>query len=423
MIKVVEVEKYSLAEEIGILKDDILVSINDNNIEDFLDYQFFQAEENLKILVKRNDNNLNFETNKSYDENLGLFLETPHIKSCKNNCIFCFIKQNPKGMRKTIYFCDEDYRYSFMYGNFITLTDIKQKELERIASQRLSPLYISIHATDNEVRKKIFRHKEDDDLLSKLDFLTKNKIELYTQVVLIPGVNDGHILEKTISDLYIFKSSIRSVGIVPVGLTSHRKRLPKIENITPEFSKQLIKKDIEWQAKYKNIYNTPFVNIADEFFLMADKDFPNFEYYGDFEQIENGIGLCRDDIDRFLIEAKEFPTSISQKKRILFVTSTSGKIVLEKYIMPSLNKIENLSVELLEVENNFFGKSVTVSGLLTGSDILKNLSKSIDYDKIFLPPRCINTNGVMLDNLKPEDIQKELSTPVEVFNNNYLEII
>jgi len=424
MLKVIDITPDSPAEKIGALPGDIIISFNEEEVNDFLDYMFYQSEEYLEIHIQRDGQDLYSPIEKEYDEELGFVFEQPKIRGCGNKCVFCFIDQNPKGMREPIYFHDEDYRYSFLYGNFITLTNLKQKELTRIVRQKLSPLYVSIHATDAQVRKDIFCHKIDDQLMEKLEFLTSHGILIHAQIVLVPGMNDEEILDQTIEDLYKFKQEILSVAIVPVGLTKHREGLPELKSIDSEYSKVIIQDSEEWNKKYRNIEGDPFVTIADEFFIQADVKIPNTNYYGPYYQIENGVGLVREMLDDFNAEKDEFPVSIPNPKKVLFITGKMARPLLEKKIKPALDQIKNLDIEFLDIENKFYGELVTVSGLLTGQDILAQTKEiSANYDFLVLPPRCLNTDGVFLDDISPDELAKQLNVPIICSNNNFMEII
>jgi len=423
MLEIISVKKNSIAEQVGIKVNDYLVTMNNQIVNDFIDYRFFQAEENLEIQIKRNGKILSINVEKSYDDDLGIAFQDMKMRSCTNDCIFCFIKQNPPGMRKQIYLYDGDYRYSFLYGNFITLTNVNDNDLNRIVNQRLSPLYISVHATDSVVRKKIFRFNGEDHLIEKLEFLDKGRIELHIQIVLMPGINDGEILEKTIKDLYHFRESIKSVAIVPVGLTKHRKRLPQIRGVDSNYASKLIRHSRTWNRNYFNIEGDYFVYLADEFYLLADRPLPGRNSYGRFYQIENGVGLVREFIDNFKRQIRKLPGSIPEPKRVLFVTGTLAKPMLETYIISVLNSIQNLKVDVFPVVNKFFGETITIAGLITGRDIVEQLKLHHEYDLIYLPPRCVNDDSLLLDNMTPKDIQREVGIPVKVSNENYVEML
>jgi len=423
MIKILSVQNGSKADVAGIRANDYLTLLNGHEINDLLDYHFCQAEENLTITFSHNKSQHQVLIQKAFDEDLGIEVADLRVRACSNNCVFCFIKQNPPGMRRAIYFCDEDYRYSFLYGNYITLTDLNDKELSRIVEQRLSPLYISVHATEPEVRKSIFRFQSDDHLMEKIDYLHRNRIELHTQIVLVPGVNDGKIFEKTITDLYRFRDSIKTLALVPVGLTRHRKKLPHINPVTKELASEIVHRSEYWKRRYRNNEGDQFVYLSDEFYLLANQPFPITVHYGSYYQVENGVGLCRQLIDSVEQQRQDFPKTLSKPKRVGLITGKLAKPVLFDYLLPYLNMITNLTVEILAVTNHFFGKTVTVSGLLTGQDIIEQFPKSLKYDLIFLPPRCINEDGLLLDDMTPADIGKAVGSPVLIGSEDIVEMV
>lgn len=420
MVKIINVKNDSIAAGAGIRAADILISLNGQAVSDLLDYYFYQSEEVLDLVYERDGERRQIQIEKSYEEDLGLELEDFTLRSCSNNCVFCFIKQNPPRMRKQIYFCDEDYRYSFLYGNYITLTDLGETELARIAEQRLSPLYISVHATDPAVRKSIFRFKSDDRLMEKIEYLVENRIELHTQVVLVPGMNDGEVLNRTIADLYNYKRMIKSLAIVPVGLTRHRRHLPAITPVSSELAAALVRQSGDWNRNYQNNEGDPFVYLSDEFYLLAGEPFPGSDHYGPYYQLENGVGLCRQLIDSLKHSPK---ISLAASEKICLITGKLAEPVIREFVLPYLNRITNLQAEVVSIENTFFGESVTVSGLLTGGDIIGQFPGNADYDCIFLPPNCINEDGLLLDDLRPEDIAGELKTTVKVGDYNIEEMV
>ncbi len=245
---------------------------------------------------------------------------------------------------------------------------------------------------------------------------------MHTQIVLVPGVNDGEILEKTIKDLYNFKNSIKSVAIVPVGLTKHRKRLPHIDPVDRELAQNVLEKEKVWQKKYRNNEEENFVYVADEIYLLADQKLPQAAHYADYYQIENGVGLSRKIIDEMLDNIHKSSYSPKSKTKILLVSGVLGSKVLREYVLPDLQKVPNLELNILPIKNKFFGESVTVSGLLTGQDIIDQVAEqSSQYDAVFLPPRCINHNGVLLDDVTPEEIEEKIGTKVVLAGTNILE--
>jgi putative radical SAM enzyme (TIGR03279 family) len=422
MIKIINIEPGSIAASVGIRTGDTLLSINKSEIRDLLDYHFHQAGEIISLVYLREGIESAVKIRKEYDEDLGIGVAPIKPKACSNDCIFCFIKQNPPGMRKTIYFCDEDYRYSFLHGNYITLTDLSDAELKRIVNLRLSPLYISVHATDSSVRRQIFRFKKDDRLFDKLSFLNRNRIELHTQVVLVPGYNDGSILSQTIDDLYRFKN-IKSLAVVPVGLTKHRIGLPPIKPVTAGQARDLICRLKAWNKYYRNSDAEPFVYLADEFFLLADKPLPSAKHYGMYHQIENGVGLIRQFLDNFKKQVQLLPKAVDKSRRILLLTGELAAPILERHLLPVLNSIDNLTVEIYPVINNFYGNTVTVAGLLTGGDIIEQFPKARHYDQVLLPPRCLNDDGILLDDLTPDDIQNAIDRAVAVGSDDFVEMV
>jgi len=422
MIEIKQVLKDSIAEDLGMEQGDKILSINGNTIEDFLDLHYYESEPLLVLIFQKDGQNYEIEIEKEQGRALGITPSRDDMTTCSNNCIFCFIKQNPPGMRRQIYVCDEDYRYSFLQGNFVTLTDARQEDLERIARQKLSPLYISIHATDPQARKQLFQFEDYIPILEKLEYLDQHNIEMHTQIVLVPGVNDGEILEKTIKDLYNFKNSIKSVAIVPVGLTKHRKRLPHIDPVDRELAQNVLEKEKVWQKKYRNNEEENFVYVADEIYLLADQKLPQAAHYADYYQIENGVGLSRKIIDEMLDNIHKSSYSPKSKTKILLVSGVLGSKVLREYVLPDLQKVPNLELNILPIKNKFFGESVTVSGLLTGQDIIDQVAEqSSQYDAVFLPPRCINHNGVLLDDVTPEEIEEKIGTKVVLAGTNILE--
>jgi putative radical SAM enzyme (TIGR03279 family) len=423
MIEIIRVAENSIAATGGIQDGDRLISINNQPVNDFLDLYFHQVDEKLRVRVLRNNRELTRNIRKEADEPLGIELAEPRLKACGNNCIFCFIRQNPPGMRRAIYFCDEDYRYSFLLGNYITLTNLTNDEMHRIMKQRLSPLYVSVHATDDEVRRRIFQLKRPDHLLEKIDYLTRNRIDLHTQIVLMPGINDDQVLENTLADLYVFRQSILSVAIVPVGLTAHREKLPVLQPVESTFARQFIKNVPRWDRQYLNRHAEHWVYPSDEFFLLAGVKIPGRSYYGSFYQIENGVGLVRDLLDDFARQRRRLPLSVPESRRVLFVTGTLAAPILRERIVPRLNQIKNFHVDVFPVINNFFGSSVTVAGLLTGRDILKQVKNAGDYDLIVLPPRLINEDGLLLDDIEPRQISEAWRKPVRVWDGDYRKLV
>ena len=421
MIEILNTESGTIAEELEIKSGDQLVSINGHPINDQLDYRFYSAEESLEILVKRDDEQIIFDIEKEIHEDIGLELAEMKMKSCGNSCVFCFVYQNPKGLRKPLYFKDEDYRFSFLYGHYVTLTTVTNDDLKRIVEQQLSPLYISVHATESETRKLLLGLKREDHLFEKIRYLVDGGIELHTQIVLCPGINDGKIFDQTVNDLQSFYPGVKSIAVVPVGLTRHRKNLYALHLHTREELQAMVDYTDEIRIEKRKQLGMSFVYLSDEFFIKSGLELPDAGYYDDFYQIENGVGEFRDMIDNFNQISDDLATEISKPIRLVWVTGKLAAETLEKYIIARLRKIRNLEIDIVPVENRFYGKAITVSGLLVGQDISAQVKSSGSGDLVLLPPRVLNHNGLFLDDWTLEQLQNELKVPCHVYKESLSE--
>jgi len=416
MLKIIEVAPESIGADLGLNPGDSIVRINDHEITDRLDYRFYVSDEAVDLQVVQSGESIVYEIEKDVDDQLGLKLEDMKLKACGNNCVFCFVYQNPKGLRKPLYFKDEDYRFSFMYGHYVTMTTLKEKELKRIVDQRLSPLYISVHATEEKVRRKLLGIKFEDHLLDKISYLTANGIELHAQIVLCPGFNDGVVFDKTVADLKQFYPGVRSVAVVPLGLTRYREgllemRMHSVQELRAEILHiNSIREDLSKEL------GDPFVYPADEFFIKAKQDLPPASYYGNFYQIENGVGEFREMIDQFEQEKKQMPKFLSRPVRLTLVTGTLAYEGLEHFFVNSISRIKNLEISLIPVENEFYGKSIEVSGLLVAQDIYARLKNESLGDLVLLPPRVLNEDGYFLDDWTVEKLEEKLSVPCHVYS-------
>ncbi len=416
-LRVLRVRKNSPAGEYDIRPGDELFSVNGQRVRDILDFQFHSTDASLHFLFRRNSIPFEVELIRSGDQDTGIEFDPMRFQCCGNHCIFCFIDQNPKGLRSTLYLKDEDYRLSFLFGNYVTLTRVDQEALDRIVAQRLTPLYVSVHTVDPNIRRKMLGLKKDDQLLEKLRYLIEHRIEVHGQVVLCPGLNDGEFLNETCETLSAFYPQFRSLSVVPVGLTKYRDRLPRIEGYNKESARMVIKQVEGYQKIFKKKTGESFVYLADEFYLLSGEKLPPEKHYGDFWQLENGVGQTR----HFLSEFEQFKRALPKKlevfRRYVIVTGVLAGPVLKRFIMPELRKIKNCEIELCVVSNRFFGESVTVSGLLTGQDILADLKK-MDSEAIFLlPGNCINEDKIFLDDLSPDNISEVLGRPVRTIEN------
>ncbi len=403
-IEIESVLPDSPADKAGLKPDDILLSVNSHPLHDAIDFMFFRSGARLLVEFSRGGikSRVQIKTDEGADP--GITIKPFKVKTCKNNCVFCFVKQLPKGLRKPLYVKDEDYRLSFLYGNYMTLSNIDSCDRKRIVEQRLSPLYISVHTTNKSLRNKMIGNPRASDIMKELKFFSGKKIRMHTQVVLCPGFNDGIELQNTIKDLYKFYPYVSSVAVVPVGLTMHRKQ--QIDPVTKEDAQRAVEIVAPFQKRFQKKHGDPIVYCSDEMYIKANINFPNLKDYGSMPQIENGVGM----VPLFLSQSKKIrlPKTISQDARnILTFTGTSFYPFLKKFI-DRLAEKEGLHVDVLPVENNFFGKTVTVTGLLTGRDIIKTLHDNIDSYKVLLVPDVAlkECEDIFLDNVSLKDVEE-----------------
>jgi putative radical SAM enzyme (TIGR03279 family) len=399
----------SPAARAGIMPGDVVTGIGDGPARDFIDLMYYGDSDRTVFTIRRNDEEKHVRVRMGGDSGIEFEPSPPQV--CGNRCVFCFIDQNPKGMRRTIYLKDEDYRYSFLYGSYVTLTALGDVDIERIVEQHLSPLYVSVHATDENARMKLLGLNKPDNLLEKMDRLLDAGIRLHTQIVVCPGINDGAVLEKTICDLREGSENVLSCAVVPVGLTCHRERLFPIFPVTAEGAKDIIRIVSALHDNYRKETGEGFVYSADELYLRAGLPVPSAEYYDDFPQIENGVGMVRQFLDCTVDLEDRLADGAAKTGRFVFVTGMSMAPFIGD-IAQRLSLVPGLMVRTVPVANEFYGETVTVSGLLTGGDMLRAL-KGIDPDEtVVLPPDCLNTDGLFLDDLTPDDLSRELGVPV-----------
>ncbi len=422
-MKVTKTEPNSIAETLGIKPGDKIVEINGQPLVDIIDYKYLICEEYLRLKLWRKGNLLEFSLRKAEDEELGIEFEPMTIRRCNNRCIFCFVDQLPPGMRPPLYIKDEDYRLSFLHGAYITLTAIANEDLSRIVRQKLSPLYISVHSTEPQIRSWMLSNPHAGDILEKIAFLSRGGIQMHCQIVLCPGINDGTHLQRTIADLSRFFPQVSSVSIVPVGLTKYRKTLPPLVSVDSRMAKDLVAKISHWQEQFRRRLGRRLVYLSDEFYLHADLPVPPARCYEEFPQIENGVGLARMFLDHFSAQLPHLPQRLSTPHRFILVTGVLASVFMRK-ITHQLNRVENLTAELVVVKNRFFGDSVTVSGLLTARDILCSLRETdLTGATVLLPPNCVNTDGVFLDDMSPVQIEEKLGVRVKVASYDLIKTI
>jgi putative radical SAM enzyme (TIGR03279 family) len=413
MITITSIKKGLTAEKKGLKPGDRIETINGQPVSDMLDFHLYASYLPLEICAIRGEKTfaVDVETVPQIMK-LGIEVEDLKIRHCGNRCLFCFVDQNPKGLRKTLYVKDEDFRYSYLYGSFCTLSKITGKDLLRIVRQQLSPLYISVHAVDNAVRVRLLGLKAEDNFLEKLHFLSDHGIELHTQIVMVPGINDGKVLKQTIETLFSIQG-VLSVAVVPLGKTKHRKGLPELPSVSREDAQKVVALVEKYQQAYYKKSDTRFVFAADEFYLKAGISVPPHKNYETYQQYENGVGLVRYFITKVQKESKEYPVKIKKPLTVLFVTGKSFLDTLNKYLIKKLNAIENLTASAAAAENKLLGPEVTVSGLLCGKDMIDAAVLSgVRADYIVIPETSLNTDGVTLDDMTVKDISKALKTKV-----------
>ncbi len=420
MLEILTVDPGSIADELGVQPGDRLLAVNGEPVNDLLDYLLEEPSELLHIEIERAGGELwELEIEHDSDDPLGLGLPHPEPKRCGNNCIFCFVHQLPRGMRQTLYVKDEDYRFSYLYGAYVTLTNLSEEDLQRILNKRLSPLYVSVHAADNALRQKLLGQRVPD-LMPLLQRLVDGGIEIHTQVVVCPGINDGEHLARTCRELVALAGKektlqprIKSLAIVPVGLTGHRQRLPDLRIHTRQEAAELVEWVEAQQAVLLKQVGTRFVFVADELYLKAEKDFPDLSAYEDLAQIENGVGM----IPLFRSQAVEVLDAVERLTlpSISMVTGASAAADIKSFCEELAEKC-GLDLRVHVVENRFFSGHVTVAGLLTGRDLLEQLAVDSLGDILMIPDVMLREGEeLFLDDISVSDLAEQLNVQVEVF--------
>ena len=401
---------------LGLKPGDRIEAIDGSRVRDIIDYRFKSSDENIVLRVRHKDRIEEYDIDKEYDDDLGLEFEDFRIRKCANDCIFCFVDQNPPGMRDALYFRDGDFRLSFLHGHYITMTNMGWKELKRIVDQRLTPLYISVHVTQPDKRLEMFLYGKDDNLLRKFEYLTENGIELHSQVVLCPNWNDGSFLEKTISDIHEFSPIARTLSIVPVGLTKHRENLPFIAPVTVEYAEKFIPFAQSLDKKYRLKDDRRFVFLSDEWFLMTGQDLPGVGYFEDSDLAENGVGQVPFFWEQWQAGMTNLNPKLDKPKTVTVCTGTLVENWFRSHWLPTLDSIDNLNINYIPIQNDFYGKDeVTVSGLLVGKDIINQLSGKDLGDKVIFSDRILSETGtVTLDDMSLKQISSAIGTPVVV---------
>jgi len=411
-IKILAVERASVAEEIGLNPGDRILEADGYEISDELSLRFYLSDEIINLLIRRpNGREEYLEADLSHGMVLGIKVEEFRTRSCNNACLFCFVDQLPPGVRPALKIKDDDYRLSFLHGNYITLTNLNAKDISRIIDQRLSPLYVSVHATDPDLRTQILGRKKADNLMRKVKKLVKHRIRLHVQIVLMPGVNDRKHLEKTVMDLRQYFPGVQSVAIVPLGLSDHGFPKDRLKPVTPAFCRKIIRQVTKWQDQFQSQTDETFVYLADEFYIQGGMDIPETRHYDDFAQIEDGVGMVRTYLDEFEIELSRLPKSRLSIRGTL-ITGQLFYPILQASIN-RLNRKLGSHLQVCEVKNIFMGETITVAGLLSGQDILKTLRGKDPGDFIVIPYECISrTEDILLDDCSLKDLSDSLGKPV-----------
>lgn len=409
MVRVSRVDEGGIAEAVGIVAGTELLSVNDRPVADFLDWEFLTAEEDLVIEAKQPDGErVIYELERLDGEPLGLALEPPSVRRCANRCEFCFIEGLPPGLRKNLYVRDDDYRLSFAYGNFATLSNVKEKDIARILEYRLSPLYVSVHATNLEARRVLLNNPRVPDVSAQLTRLAGGGIRFHCQMVIVPGLNDGDVLEQSLTDLWNLGDAVISCAVVPVGITQF-SHLYTGERMDVEAARKLVAHVTRWSDRAKRERGEAWVFGSDELYLNAEMALPPAEHYGDFAQIENGVGsitALRMRLDKGLRKAKRF-----DGERIGVVTG-SAMAELMPPLLEKLSRVTGAEFELIVAENSLFGPTITTAGLLVGADILRALESRTDLDFALIPAETINDDNIFLDDYTLDAVRSRISFPV-----------
>lgn len=417
--KITKILPNTIAAEIGFEPGDAIVAINGTRPRDLIDYQFLCADELLELeVIDTTGKTHHIEIEKDYDEGLGLEFDTAlfdNLIQCNNHCPFCFIDQQPPGKRQSLYLKDDDYRLSFLYGSYLTLTNLNQKEWARIEQMRLSPLYVSVHATEPEIRTRLLKNPRAGEILQHLKWFQKRRLQIHAQVVVCPGINDGIHLEKTLQDLAAFHKgeipAVASVAVVPVGLTKFRPTEDELISVTPEKAAEVIQQVRSLQDQFRTSLKSTFAWLADEWFLIAGEELPPESHYENYPQIDNGVGSIRSFLKQFNVAAQKLPAQVTPRK----FTWVVGNAVEKAFqpILKQLNQVEGLEVNMVALCSNYWGQAITVTGLLTGQDLLFGLQQKRLGDGVLLPAMMLKHGDTcFLDDMTVAELGWKLSTPI-----------
>ena len=419
----------SIAEELELEPGDVLLAVNDHEIEDVFDYHYYTNEEYLTVLVRKPDGEeWELEIEKEFEEDLGIEFESSLMddyRSCRNHCIFCFIDQMPPGMRETLYFKDDDSRLSFLQGNYVTLTNMSDHDIDRIIHYHLGPINISFQTTNPDLRCKMLHNRFAGDVFPKIRRLADAGIELNGQIVLCRDINDGAELERSISDMTSYLPALRSVSVVPVGLSKYREGLYPLKPFDAQSAGEVIDLIESWQKKIYPQYGVHFVHASDEWYLLAGRPLPEEERYDGYLQLENGVGMLRllkEEVEETLAEVK--PDVETPKRRVSIATGRLAGSFLKELGKRIETVHQNVTLQIFEIRNDFFGESITVSGLITGQDLIAQLKDQDLGDELLLPTNMIRSGErVFLDDLTIEDAEEALGIPIRIVESGGRDLV
>lgn len=415
--KIASVDPEGIAAEMGVEAGDCLLTINGTPVQDVIDYLFLTAEESLEVEIRKPDGEVwLLEIDKEFDEKLGIEFENPIMDdacNCRNACVFCFIDQMPPGMRDSLYFKDDDSRLSFLQGNFITLTNVSESDIDRMIRYQISPVNVSIHTTNPELRTSMLGNRFAGDVLERMNRLAEGGVKLNGQIVLCPGWNDGAELDRTIKDLGALYPGMTSLAVVPVGLTKYRQGLPEIPAVDRELARKVLAQLDTWQAHFLESVGTRFVYAADEFYLKAEMPMPSQEAYEDFPQIENGVGLVqkfRREFDQALKRGRKQP----EPQKLTIATGMLAQPFIRELCTRFTEQHPQVQIEVIAVENHFFGQAITVAGLLTGQDLVRALKNNIKGDRLLISRSMLKAKETLfLDDMTLKGLEAELGIPCQ----------
>ncbi len=417
---------FSIAEEAGIESGDILISINGEEIKDIFDYRFLMADEELVVEIQKNDGEIwEIEIEKDLYEDIGIDFGTSMLdeaKSCTNKCIFCFIDQLPEGMRDTLYFKDDDSRLSFLMGNYVTLTNMSDEDLDRIIKYKMSPINVSVHTTNPELRVSMLNNKFAGNVMERIKKISDTGITVNCQIVLCRSINDGDELERSIKDLSSLYPGVRSVSVVPVGITRHREGLAQLQPFDGVSSEAVIAQVGKWQELFLKKYGSRIVYLADEFYIMSNREIPAHNEYEDFPQIENGVGLIallKSEFKEYLDELINKGLKDKGKRHVSIATGVSSYKYIKEMAETLEKNFNNVKISVFDIKNCFFGENVTVTGLLTGGDIVSQLSGKDLGERLFISRSMLKSGeDILLDDYTIGMIEEQLKVSVGVVENN-----